>query len=194
MNFYRTEFGKKILEEELKYVSKALTGCKKILSVGCGPGFLETELMKRGTHEITGLDISEEMLEQVSNPLETVLGTAEKLPFKNETFDAVLFVTSLEFIDDYEKAVLEASRVLQSNGKIVVLILNPDSNYFKEKLKKEISYFHKIKHTNLDELCSFLKKCFFIEDEYFLGIKDKIIFSSCDKRIASLYAIRGVKK
>ena len=194
MNFYRTEFGKKVLEEETKYVSRELGGCKKILSVGCGPGFLEAELMKRGTSEITGLDMSEEMLAHAPKELKIVLGNAEELPFKNSEFDAVLFVTSLEFINDYKKAVLEASRVLQSNGKIVVLILNSESDYFKEKNKKESSYFRKIKHTNLEELRCFLGKYFHVEDEYFLGIKDEKIVSSCDKRTASLYVIRGVKR
>ena len=194
MDFYRTEFGKKILEEETKYVSKALKGCKKILSVGCGPGFLEAELMKINTSEITGLDISEEMIEHAPKELKSVLGNAEELPFKTSEFDAVLFVTSLEFINDYKKAVLEALRVLQSQGKIIILILNSESDYFKGKIKKESSYFRKIKHTNLEELYSFLEKYFYVDDEYFLGIKGETVFSSCDKRTASLYAIRGVKK
>jgi SAM-dependent methyltransferase len=51
-----------------------------------------------------------------------VLGTGTSLPFKDESFSCTYFVTSLEFILDRRRALLEAARV--SREKVVVAFLN----------------------------------------------------------------------
>ncbi len=193
-DFYKTGFGRKILEKELELVLVELGRSKRILSIGCGPGFLETGLMQISGAKVTGLDSSKEMLQQAPKELLTVLGSAEKMDFADREFDAVLFVTSLEFVDDYKKAVLESARILKPKGRVLILMLNPESDYFKEHMQKGDSYFKKVRHKNLNEIKKVVAKYFSIEERYFLGIKGEEVFSSSDKKTASLFVMSGEKK
>ncbi|MBN1940640.1 MAG: methyltransferase domain-containing protein [Candidatus Diapherotrites archaeon] len=193
-DFYRTRFGKEVLEREALLVANELKGCEKILSAGCGPAFLESRLKQLSKAEVTGLEQNPEMLKEACEKIEAVRGNAEKMQFASKSFDCILFVTSLEFIQNYKKAVAEAARILNSNGRILALILNPESAYFKEHAQRKSSYFRKIKHTNLRKIKGEAEKFFSIEGSYCLGIKDKTIFDSSDKKTAVLYVLKGIKK
>jgi len=48
-----------------------------------------------------------------------------KLPFKNNTFDTVTIIASLNHIPKREKVLKEAYRVLRPNGHILVTMINP---------------------------------------------------------------------
>ena len=195
-DFYKTEFGKNILEKELEYVLKELKDRRDVLSVGCGPAFLENELAQLNLHlNVIGLDISKEMIEDAPNSIHVALGDAENMGFKNGSFDALLYVTSLEFIVDYKKVVKEAFRVLKLGGKVIVLMLNPKSHYFQKEYNDKGSYIRKnIKHIDIEELERFLSHYFSLKTEYYLGIKNESIFDSKDPKLASLYVIKGISK
>lgn len=47
----------------------------------------------------------------------------EALPFPGESFDVVLLFTTLEFVEDVERVLLEARRVLRPGGALVVGVL-----------------------------------------------------------------------
>lgn len=49
----------------------------------------------------------------------------EALPFPGESFDVVLLFTTLEFVEDVERVLLEARRVLRPGGALVVGVLGP---------------------------------------------------------------------
>ena len=51
--------------------------------------------------------------------IEVFPGVAEKLPIKDETFDLVLMVTTLCFLDDVGKAFGEVYRILQKDGYFI---------------------------------------------------------------------------
>jgi len=196
LDFYDTPFGKKILEKELEFVESKLADSNIILSIGCGPAILETKLCQlHSTMEIIGLDCSTEMLSRASKSIHTRLGDAHHLAFDDHIFDAVLYVTSLEFIKDYQKAIREAHRVLKSKGKVLILMLNPVSTYFRERYGKNKSYIRKnIKHTNIDDIGNYVSQYFeMVNNQYFLGIEDQRIVDSTDSDIASLYVVEGIK-
>ena len=186
----KTEFWRKVFKAELDYILQELKGTKDILSVGCGPAIIETGLTEHGFN-ITGMDISKEALGQVPDSIRTVRGSAENMDFANAYFDAVIYVASLQFIDKYKKAVKETARVLRSGGKLLIMLLNPESEFFKEKTKKPDSYINKIKHTSLSEIEEAVAKYFPVKTEYFLGIKGTEIFQSRDSNVASLYIIKA---
>jgi len=48
--------------------------------------------------------------------------------------------------------VKEIARVTKHNGTILVMLLNPKSEYFREEIKKPGDYFKRIKQTNLKEI------------------------------------------
>ena len=196
LKFYNSEFGKEVLKGELEFVESKLKNCKNVLSIGCGPTLLEAKLHRLHPEmNIMGLDISKQMIKQAPKSIPVACGDAQHLEFNNNSFDAVLYVTSLEFIKSYKKALMETYRVLGSKGKILILMLNPKSSYFKEEYKDRNSYIRKnIKHTNVEEIKEFISKYFFIEnEEYFLGIKKGEIVASKNPGVASLYILEGKK-
>lgn len=196
MKFYEGNVGKRVAKEEANYISSCFKNCIRMLSVGCGPAVVEGMLanMNPGLM-LVGLDISKEMLFFAPSSIMTIIGNAEDMPFENECFDAVLFLTSLEFISDYNKGVDEAHRVLKSKGMILILMLNPQSQYFRDKYRDKSSYIRgNIKHKGTEEIKRYISRFFSIEkEEYFLGIKNGVIFESNDPTLASLYVLKGIK-
>jgi len=193
VRFYESKFGKCLLEKETEYIYNEVKDCKTILDIGCGIGSFEQKLSEL---DITGLDISEEMLTEAKKRSEKyfVLGDAENLKFDDSSFDAVFYVATLEFITNYKKAIQEAWRVTRTNGKLLVIMLNPESHYFLEQTADKDSYFRNVKHTNVKEIKDYISQFYsVIKEEYFLGIMQKVIFETSDKKFASLYAVVGTK-
>jgi hypothetical protein len=76
----------------------------------------------------------------------------------------------------------------------MAMLINPESEFFKEKTKEPTSYINKIKHTNLKEIEKTIAEYFSIQTEYFLGVKGQEVFESQAPNLASLYVIKGKKK
>ena len=191
--FYESDFGRRVLEKEADYVYEELKECNDILDIGCGVGTFEQKLPDLN---ITGLDISEEMVAEARKRCDNrfVLGNAESLEFDDSSFDAVFYVATLEFVTDYKKAIREAWRVTRPGGKLLVIILNPESRYFQEQSRDEDSYFRKVLHKDLEEIREYISNFYEItKSEYFLGITGQDIFEAPDKKYASLYSIAGRK-
>lgn len=75
-----------------------------------------------------GLDPSVEMLNVARDRgIETVAGVAEHLPFAANRFDTAVLVTTICFVDDILETVAEASRVLTSDGALVIGYVDQDS-------------------------------------------------------------------
>ena len=186
----KSDFWKKVFKAELDYILRQLKGAKDILSVGCGPAIIETGLAEHGFN-VTGIDVSREALGQAPSSIRTVVGPAEKMDFADCSFDAVIYVASIQFIERYKESVKQSARVLRSGGKILIMLLNPDSEFFREKIKNPDSYINKIKHANLMDIEDVVANYFTIKTEYFLGIEGTEIFQSQDYDLASLYVIKG---
>ncbi len=99
---------------------------QRALDVGCGDGAFSLMLARRGA-EITGLDRDPVMIatarrraEIEKTPAQFVQGTAASLPFPDATFDRVLAVTVLCFVDDAAPAIAEMARVLRPGGRLVI--------------------------------------------------------------------------
>lgn len=189
----KTEFWTKVFKAELDYILQELKGTKDILSVGCGPAIIEAGLSEHG-YNVTGLDISKEALEQAPDSIRTVKGSVENMDFTESSFDAVIYVASMQFIERYKEAIKQSARVLRSGGKLLIMLLNPESEFFKEKADNPASYINKIKHRNLAEIERTIAERFFVESEYFLGIRKTKTFKSRHPDLAALYIIKGKKK
>jgi len=191
VEFCGTRLGKEIIKKEAEYIGKKFKGRKFILDVGCGIASLEARLSDLN---IVGLDSSPEMLKEArkrtDKPL--ILSSAEKLPFWDSSFDAILFLTTLEFLPNFKKAIAEAYRVLKPKGLVLAMVLNPESKYFLDHLKKPTSYFHRAKHRNMEKLTKAFSAFKKIRTEYFLGINKKV-YSSKDPKKAALFCILAEK-
>ena len=189
----KTEFWKKVFKAEADHILKELRGTEDVLSVGCGPAIIERALSEYGFN-VTGLDISKQALDEAADSIRTVVGSAENMNFPDSCFDAVILVTSLQFIEKYEKAIEETARVLRANGMLLTMLLNPNSEFFKQKTANPGSYINRIKHRDLTDIERAIAKYFSIQTEYFLGIKGGQTFPSQDCNLASLYVVKGKKK
>lgn len=105
-----------------------------VLEIGCGSGAL---LQKLSAKTKVGLEPAENLLFP-SQGFSGVIGMADALPFKDQTFDLVYFKHSLHHIQDKWKAFAEAVRVTRNGGRVIViepnaahpqrrLISNPES-------------------------------------------------------------------
>ena len=119
---------------------------KNVLDLGCGPGIYAKILSKKGA-KVKGIDISDKEIEiaRKDNPkIDFEVGTIEKLPYKNKSFDVVLSALVLEYLDDWTRVLSEVKRVLKKGGFFVFSMHNPVSACIKIKQGKAIvkNYFN----------------------------------------------------
>lgn len=134
---------------------------KSILEIGCGQGFNTYLLSKDKQNNVIGIDLSKEDIEisrQRYPNINFLIMNAEKLTFKNNSFDVVYAIEILEHIDHLDKVLSEVKRVLKKGGKFIVSI--PYHNSEKWLLKLRPTYFKEIHHVRIfkkNELESLLK-------------------------------------
>ena len=101
----------------------------RVLDVGCGTGFATEGLLQRTT-DVYGLDQSIHQLEKAyakfgrRGPVKFHRGDAERLPFRDDSFDAYWSSGSIEYWPDPVAALEEARRVTKPGGP--VLVVGPD--------------------------------------------------------------------
>lgn len=90
----------------------------RVLELGCGTGFF-TKSFAEQVSEVIALELSFELIKQVPsiNNVYPISSNAEKLPFKTETFDAVMGSSILHHLR-IEQALSEIWRTLKPGGKI----------------------------------------------------------------------------
>lgn len=188
-----TDFWQQIFHFEADFINECIGDARNIISVGCGPGQVEKILSESGFN-ITGIDISAEALGAAPDCIRKIVGKAEDMAFPDGSFEAAIYVASLQFVDDYRKAIERTADALMPCGRIIVMLLNPESLFFKEKISDPGSYVYKIRHIDLKEIEKNISRRFHVFSGYHLGIKDKSIFSSHSPEEAVLYIIFGIKK
>jgi demethylmenaquinone methyltransferase/2-methoxy-6-polyprenyl-1,4-benzoquinol methylase len=101
-----------------------------ILDVATGTGDLAIAAMEIDPVHVTGIDISEKMLEigiekirkkELSDRIELLRGDSEKIPFPDERFDVVMVAFGVRNFSDPLMGLSEMNRVLRHGGLIMVL-------------------------------------------------------------------------
>jgi demethylmenaquinone methyltransferase / 2-methoxy-6-polyprenyl-1,4-benzoquinol methylase len=124
---------------------------QKILDIATGTGDLAIASLRLKPLKVVGIDISEKMIqigkEKVSkipygNKIEFVLAQAEKIPFEENSFDAVISGFGVRNFSDLNEGLKEANRVLKPGGPLVILEFSKPSSYVAGTLYK--LYFSKI--------------------------------------------------
>jgi len=112
-----------------------------VLDVATGTGLVARELTLLRNVRVAGVDQSEPMLRRgrravraasLQDRISFVLGRAERLPFGDETFDAVTFTYLLRYVDDPGATIAELARVLRRGGVIANLeFYEPDEPFLR---------------------------------------------------------------
>jgi len=101
-----------------------------LLDVATGTGDFAISAMVLNPEKITGVDISEGMLEvgrkkisalKLSAKIEMLYGDSEQLPFPDNKFDAATVAFGVRNFENLDKGLREINRVLKNGSKLVVL-------------------------------------------------------------------------
>jgi ubiquinone/menaquinone biosynthesis C-methylase UbiE len=110
---------------------------KRVLEVGFGAGTDFIQWLRAGVLA-TGVDLTEEALQNLSRRIETYglpapehigIADAEKLPFADHSFDLGYSFGVLHHTPDTEKAIRELVRVVKPGGEIKLMLYNRRSIY-----------------------------------------------------------------
>ena len=114
-----------------KRLAKEIEDSKRILDIATGTAEVAVEVVNcNGNCQVVGLDPSSEMLllakKKISSAglhtkIKLIQGIAEKLPFKDGTFDAITIAFGIRNTVDPLKALIEMKRVLNRGGKLAIL-------------------------------------------------------------------------
>ena len=102
------------------WIISEIGSSKTVLDIGCGAGILTNALAQKG-HTVHGIDLSEPSL-KIASKYDTT-GTvsyqkanAYSLPYPDQTFDVVCAMDVLEHVEEPNRLIKEASRVLKPGG------------------------------------------------------------------------------
>jgi ubiquinone/menaquinone biosynthesis C-methylase UbiE len=112
-----------------------------ILDLGAGGGALLQRMPEVFRNRVVQLDISQNYMAflKASNPdAKPLVADATVLPFKDNTFEAIISLSTLHTIPDAEKAISEVKRVLKPGGTFThILDIVPIPEPMIEYIKKE---------------------------------------------------------
>ena len=95
-----------------------------LLDIGCGTGFLIDLLAEQRAARYCGVDLSDEMIRTAKGKAirgaEFTAGSADKLPYPDESVDIVTCSQSFHHYPYPERAMLEAKRVLKPGGLFIL--------------------------------------------------------------------------
>lgn len=113
----------------------------RVLDLGCGAGWASRLLAERvqggeRPGKVIGLDVSDEMIRRARanckdhDNIMFVVGSAQEIPWEENSFDKVLSVESFYYYGDQGRALDELLRVMAPGGELYILInLYKDNHY-----------------------------------------------------------------
>lgn len=102
----------------------------RVLDVASGTAGVAIALAQRTSADVVGVDLTEAMLVQgrvnvaahgLSERISLVVGQAERLPFADDTFDALTFTYLLRYVDDPAATLRELARVVKPGSVMASL-------------------------------------------------------------------------
>ena len=109
---------------------------ERFLDVATGTGWASRRVAARGA-KVVGIDLGEDLIQaararaaEASLAVEYEVGDAERLPFEDGSFDAVISTCGVMFATRPEAAAEELVRVCKKGGRVGLTTWTPDSNVF----------------------------------------------------------------
>ena len=158
---------------ELKAVERLLPENREnCIEIGVGTGRFAQPLGIK-----IGLEPSKKMAKIAEKRgIKVYYGVAENLPFKDEIFDCVLMVTTICFVDDIQKALSEAYRVLKKGGYIVIGFIDKDSplGEYYQKIKDKNPFYKDANFISTKQLTDMLKSIGFTDFKFVQTVFHKL--------------------
>lgn len=180
---------------ELNAIKRLVPSGKFGVEIGVGSGRFALPLGIK-----VGVDPSKKMAEiSRKRGIQVYEAVAEQLPFNDKTFDFILMVTTICFVDDLVKSFKEAYRVLKTDGFIIVGFVDKESELGKQyQLKKEESKFYRnATFYTVKETITLLRETNFtdvvIKQTVFPGQTDKIGLIEDGYGVGSFVIIKAIK-
>jgi len=99
---------------------------QRVVDVGCGPGALTTELVRRvGASSVAAVDPSEQFVAAARERhpgVDVERAAAEELPFADGEFDAALAQLVVHFMADPARGIAEMARVTRPGGVVAACV------------------------------------------------------------------------
>jgi len=128
----------------------------EVLDYGCGAGHLLKEMLRKSSADFYGVDFSEDSINETKRQTENspnlkglVVIEGLPTPFKNEQFDFITLIETIEHLQDeaLDQTMQELFRILKPGGKIFV------TTPFNEDLNQHLNFcpfckseFHEMQH------------------------------------------------
>ncbi|MBZ5558459.1 MAG: methyltransferase domain-containing protein [Acidobacteriia bacterium] len=153
-----TEEGARMAASRYAWAASLARG-RDVLEVGCGSaqgGMLLSRVAKR----FVAGDVSEELLARASpvvrNVSQLTQFSAERLPFRDASFDMAIVLEAVYYIGDTKAALSEIRRVLRVGGRVAIVSANPTRRGF-------IASPHSVQYFSPAQLAHLLGRCGFSE-------------------------------
>lgn len=116
-----------------------------VIDIGCGSGYGTYKLKELG-YKVSGIDISEKMIElaknQLNNEVPLHVGSVDDLPFEDESFDNAMLINVIEWTENPIDALIEIKRILKTGGMLCAGILGatagPRANSYRRLYKENV--------------------------------------------------------
>jgi SAM-dependent methyltransferase len=160
---YETWFVKNrwVYEAELRAVNAVLSAEGLGVEIGVGTGRFAKPLGIK-----IGIEPSKRMGEIAQQRgIQVINGVAEELPFKGSKFDFALMITTICFVDDAKKAILEAHRALSVGGFLIIGFVDRNSRVGQIYLdhQNESVFYKEATFFSVNELIEIMNQSGFIE-------------------------------
>ena len=154
----------KIEARRLRQMS-SLPQHKRILEIGCGNG-TGTKLIKKYfvPNEISAIDLDPRMISIAKRKIKDTtisfkVGSATKLPYRNNQFDAVIEFGIIHHIPNWRDCLKELKRVVKPGGELILEDLSTDTweTFLGKFYKKVLDHPYKQMYAQ-QEFVEYLKK------------------------------------
>ncbi len=160
------EKNKNVYLSEVKAIRKALPYGGVGLEIGVGTGRFASSL---GIP--FGIDPAINMLKLAKQRgINAVAALGEHLPFKDKTFEYALIAITICFVDEPARVIDETRRILKSQGRIIVAIIDRESFLGKKYQKKKSKFYELARFFSVSEIVEMLKDAGFRSFEFFQTI------------------------
>ena len=117
-----------------------------VIDLGCGSGYFSIPLSRR-VNSVFGIDFQKEMLNYLKQKIEKnkienielLLSKADKVPLIKNCSNIILTVNTLHEFEDRNKVILEIYRLIDNNGRLVIIDFKKEKTSFGPPMEIRIS-------------------------------------------------------